>query len=217
MEEVIELRIFDVSVHISPHMPVWPGDPPVQIERVASIHKGDPANLTRLSLGAHTGTHVDAPYHFVEKGLRVDQLSLSTLVGSAHVLEVHPKERTITATDLGGLGLPSTVQRLLIKTGNSSLWERGLLEFEEDFIHLGPDAARWIVKRGIKLIGVDYLSVDSFSSGDKAVHRTLLEAGVIIIEGLNLSHVAQGVYQLYCLPLKIVDSDGAPARVILIK
>lgn len=211
------MQIFDVSVHISPKMPVWPGDPPVEIERIESINKGDPANLTRLSLGAHTGTHVDAPYHFCEKGLKVDQLPLSTLIGTAHILEVHPKERTITATDLGSLGLPSTVQRLLIKTDNSYLWEGGLLEFEKDFIHLGRDAARWIVKRGIKLIGVDYLSVDSFDSEDKVVHHTLLEAGVVIIEGLNLSHVTQGVYQLYCLPLKIVGSDGAPARVVLIK
>jgi len=211
------MQIFDVSVRISPQMPVWPGDPPVQIERVASISKGDSANVTQLSLGAHTGTHVDAPYHFIEKGLRVDQLPLNTLIGSAYVLEIHPKERTITATDLGSLGLPSTVQRLLIKTDNSSLWEGGLLEFEKDFIHLSRDAARWIVKRGIKLIGVDYLSVDGFDSEDHAVHHTLLEAGVVIIEGLNLSQVAQGVYQLYCLPLKIADSEGAPARVILIK
>ena len=211
------MRIFDVSVHISPQMPVWPGDPPVQIERVASINRGDPANLTRLSLGAHTGTHVDAPHHFFEKGLKVDQLPLSTLIGTAHVLEVYPEERTITAADMGSLGLPSTVQRLLIKTDNSYLWEGGLLEFERDFIHLGHDAAQWIVKRGIKLIGVDYLSVDSFDSKDKLVHHTLLESGVVIIEGLNLSHVVQGVYQLYCLPLKIVGSEGAPARVVLIK
>ena len=211
------MRIFDVSVPISPQMPVWPGDPPVQIERVTSINKGDPANLTRLSLGAHTGTHVDAPYHFFEKGLKVDQLPLRTLIGTAHVLEVYPKERTITAIDLASLGLPSTAQRLLIKTDNSYLWEGELLQFERNFVHLGNDAARWIVKRGIKLIGVDYLSVDSFDAGDKVVHHTLLEAGVVIIEGLNLSHVAQGVYQLYCLPLKIVGSDGAPARVVLTK
>jgi arylformamidase len=211
------VQIFDVSIPISPQMPVWPGDPAVQIERVASINEGDPVNLTRLSLGAHTGTHVDAPYHFFEEGLKVDQLPLSTLIGSAYVVEVYPKERTITATDLASLGLPSTAQRLLIKTDNSYLWERELLQFESEFIHLGRDAARWIVKRGIKLIGVDYLSVDSFDSGDKVVHHTLLEAGVVIIEGLNLSHVAQGIYQLYCLPLKIVDSDGAPARVVLIK
>jgi arylformamidase len=211
------VRIFDVSVCISLQTPVWPGDPPVQIERVASINEGDPVNLTRLSLGAHTGTHVDAPYHFFEQGLKVDQLPLSTFIGSAHVREVHPGERTITATDLGSLGLPSTVQRLLIKTDNSHLWEGGLLEFQKDFIHLGHDAAQWIVKRGIKLIGVDYLSVDSFDSGDKLAHHTLLEAGVVIIEGLNLSQVTQGVYQLYCLPLKIADSDGAPARVVLIK
>jgi arylformamidase len=211
------VQIFDVSVRISIQMPVWPGDPPVQIERVASINEGDPANLTRLSLGAHTGTHVDAPYHFFEQGLKVDQLPLSTFIGSTHVLEVHPGGRTITAADLGSLGLPSTVQRLLIKTDNSHLWEGGLLEFEKDFIHLGHDAAQWIVKRGIKLIGVDYLSVDSFDSGDKLAHHTLLEAGVVIIEGLNLSQVTQGVYQLYCLPLKIADSDGAPARVVLTK
>ena len=211
------MQIFDVSVPISPQIPVWPGDPPVQIERVESINKGDPANLTRLSLGVHTGTHVDAPYHFFEKGRKVDQLPLNTLIGSAFVLEIHPKERTITATDLGSLGLPPTVQRLLIKTDNSYLWEGRPLEFEKDFIHLGRDAARWIVRRGIKLIGVDYLSVDRFDSGDKLAHHTLLEAGVVIIEGLNLSHVAQGVYQLYCLPLKIADSDGAPARVVLIK
>jgi arylformamidase len=210
------MQIFDVSVRISPQMPVWPGDPPVQIERVESINKGDPTNLTQLSLGAHTGTHVDAPYHFFEKGLKVDQLSLSTLIGSAHVLEVYPEKKTITATDLGNLGLPPTVQRLLIKTDNSYLWEGGGLEFERDFIHLGRDAARWIVKRGIKLVGVDYLSVDSFS-GDNVVHHTLLKAGVVIIEGLNLSQVVQGVYQLFCLPLKIADSDGAPARVVLIK
>ena len=211
------MRIFDLSIPISPHIPVWPGDPPVQIEHLASINKKDPANLTRLSLSVHTGTHVDAPYHLFEKGLKVDQLPLSTLIGTAHVLEVHPEKKTITATDLGSLGLPPTVERLLIKTDNSYLWEGGLLEFEKDYIHLGHDAARWIVRRGIKLIGVDYLSVDSFDSGDMAVHHTLLEAGVVIIEGLNLSHVAQGVYQLYCLPIKIAGSDGAPARVVLIK
>lgn len=207
---------YDVSLPIAPAMPVWPGDPPIRIERVSSIKQGAEFNLSRLEMGTHTLTHVDAPRHFTEQGLPVDHLPLDILIGPALVVEPRPDGNLITATDLGQLGIRN-IQRLLIKTRNSDFWTGGPYDFEYDFVSLSKDAARWIVLNGIKLVGIDYLSIEAFDAREPEVHRTLLENGIIIVEGLNLSQVPEGRYQLICLPLKVRDGDGAPARVILIR
>lgn len=207
---------YDVSVPISSRMPVWPGDPPIRIERVSSIGRGDESNLSRLDMGTHTLTHVDAPHHLLEKGLTVDRLPLDVLIGPALVVEPRPTGNLITATDLGQLGIRQA-ERLLIKTRNSDYWMGGPYDFEYDFVSLSKDTARWLLAGGVKLVGVDYLSVEPFDAPERVVHRTLLENGVIIIEGLNLGHVPEGCYQLICLPLKVRGADGAPARVVLVR
>jgi arylformamidase len=199
-------------------MPVQPGQPRVQIERLSHIEKGDQANISHLHLSSHTGTHVDAPYHFVERGLTVDMLPLEVLIGPAFVAEVLELEgNTIQAYDLARLHFPRSTTRLLIKTTNSHFWEDKLTEFEPDYIHLAPQTAGWLIKRGIQLIGMDYLSVEGPTGKDFRVHHALLEAGVVILEGLDLSRVPEGPCQLVCLPLKIKGGDGAPARVLVIR
>jgi arylformamidase len=152
----------------------------------------------------------------IDQDLSVDRIPLEVLIGPALVIEPRPQKNLITATDLGQLGIRDT-ERLLIKTRNSDFWMGGPYEFEMDFISLSKDAARWLVDKGIKLLGVDYLSVEPFDAAEPKVHRTLLEGGVIIVEGLNLSQVSEGRYQLICLPLKVRDGDGAPARVVLVR
>jgi arylformamidase len=207
---------YDISLPISSAMPVWPGDPPIRIESVSSVSRGEEFNVSRLEMGTHTLTHVDPPRHFMEDGLPIDRLSLDVLIGPALVIEPHPTGNLVTATDLGQLGIRDT-ERLLIKTRNSDFWSGGPYDFEYEFVSLSKDAARWLLSKGIKLVGVDYLSVDAFDAREPVVHRTLLEQGVIIVEGLNLSHVPEGRYQLICLPLRVRDGDGAPARVVLVR
>jgi arylformamidase len=207
---------YDISLPISPTMPVWPGDPRIRIDRTSSIRNGDGCNISRLEMGTHTLTHVDAPRHMTDRGLPVNRLPLNLLIGPALVVEPRLEGNLITATDLGELGIRSD-ERLLIKTRNSNLWMGGPYEFESDFVALTKDAAHWLLAKGIKLVGVDYLSVEAFDAQDLEVHHTLLEGGVIILEGLNLSQVPEGRYQLICLPLKVQDGDGAPARVVLMR
>jgi arylformamidase len=212
------LRIYDVTVPIKENMPVWPGQPRVEIEPLSCIDRGDQANESRLNLGSHTGTHVDAPYHFVEQGLTVDKLPLDLLVGPAFVAEVDGLDgNRIDVYDLASLHFPRDTTRLLIKTSNSQFWEDGLIEFEREYVHLDPKTAKWLVGRGIHLLGIDYLSVEAYGERDFRVHHTLLEAGVVIVEGLNLSRVPAGPCQLLCLPLKVEGIDGAPARVVVVR
>lgn len=206
------MRIYDVTLPIRPGMVVWPGDMGVRLEMVRSQAEGDRANVSAIHMGLHTGTHVDAPCHFIAGGAGVDSLALDALVGPAWVAELGAA-RTITAQDLARAEIPANAQRLLLKTSNGRLWAEDT--FHADFAHLTPDAARWIVERGIRLVGVDYLSVEAFG-GDGSTHEILLGAGVVVVEGLNLAGVAQGRYGLYCLPLKVLDGDGAPARVVLV-
>jgi arylformamidase len=212
------MRIYDVTVPIQESMPVWPGDTRVKIELVDSIERGDPANVSRLTLSSHTGTHVDAPHHFLRQGLTVDKLPLELLVGPALVLDVEPVENlAITALELASLNLPRSTTRVLLKTRNSLLWEERQIEFEQHYVHLSQQAAKWLVRRGIRLVGVDYLSVEAPYVDEHRVHHTLLEAGVVIVEGLDLSWVPAGPCQLICLPLRIRGGDGAPARVLVVR
>ncbi len=208
--------IYDVSLPISNRMITWPGDPGVNVARTLRMEDGDPANVSAIEMGAHTGTHVDAPFHFIPEGKPVDTLPLDVLIGPALVYHL-PDVDAIDSAHLDALQIPPTAKRLLFKTRNSDLWARGVDEFQEDYVALTADAARWIAERGVRLVGVDYLSVQRFHDQEPATHVTLLQAGVVVIEGLNLSEVAPGAYDLYCLPLKLVGADGAPSRTILIE
>lgn len=209
------MRIYDISLPISPGMPVWPGDPDVAFERVAKIEDGADANVTHIQMSAHAGTHVDAPFHFLGGNAHaVDQLSLKVLTGRAYVLPL-PEVDLITAAVLEEADIPPRTRRLLFKTRNSDFWADASLSFQTGFVAVSPDAAQHLVDRGVKLVGVDYLSVAPYHES-VLTHKILLNAGVVIVEGLDLSKVSQGRYTLYCLPLKMVGSDGAPARAILI-
>lgn len=210
------MKIYDISLTISPNLPVWPGDPPIELERIESMDEGAHANVSRLNAGVHVGTHVDAPHHFLNDGRTIEQLPLDVLTGPCYVTQMPDGIEAINAEALEGMSLPSGTTRILFGTSNSKLWSRGETEFQEDFVAVTEDGAEWLVGRGIQLVGVDYLSVAPFSDS-VPTHRILLQAGIVVIEGLNLSAVPRGFYELYCLPLKLLDSDGAPARAILIQ
>jgi arylformamidase len=213
MEE--NMRIYDISVTITPDLPVWPGDPGVELERVDKIEAGAESNVTRLKMSAHTGTHVDAPYHFLGGATEtVDQLSLKLLTGRAYVLHV-PDVDLITTSVLEGAEIPPRTRRLLFKTRNSEYWINQDGTFHTEFVGIQADAAQYLVDRGVKLVGIDYHSIAPYSA-TRQTHEVFLKAGVVIVEGLDLSEVSQGRYTLYCLPLKLGGSDGAPARAILI-
>lgn len=208
------MRTYDITLTISPDLPTWPGDPGIEIERVEKIEDGSNANVSRIDMGVHTGTHVDAPFHFLQDGVTVDQLNISLLIGRAYVLHL-PDVDLITAAVLEEAQIPPRTRRVLFKTRNSELWEKKETVFQTDFVGLSKDGAEYLVRRGVKLVGMDYLSVAPYKKS-RPTHERLLEAGVVIVEGLDLSEVAQGRYTIYCLPLKIANSDGAPARAILI-
>jgi arylformamidase len=208
------MKILDISVPISPSMPVWPGNPPVVLEQVSSMDAGAHDNVSRLACGVHTGTHVDAPHHFLNNHLTVESLSLEVLTGPAQVVQVADQVNFVTAEILENASVDSATVRLLVKTRNSERWARGDMAFDTSFVGISADGAAWLVRRGIKLIGIDYLSVAPYKQS-VPTHRTLLEAGIVILEGADLSAVEPGQYQLFCLPLKLVGSDGAPARAIL--
>lgn len=203
----------DISLTISPDLPYWPGSPPAQLHRRRDMARGDHANDSVLTCGVHTGTHFDAPLHFLADGADVTTLPLDVLIGPA-VVAALPEVDAITAADLTKLNLPTDTQRLLLRTRNSEGWRRDDREFTKDFVALTADAAQWVVERGIRLIGVDYLSVQRFHD-DHQTHLTLLTANVVILEGLNLAEAAPGAYELICLPLKLANSDGAPGRAVL--
>jgi arylformamidase len=208
------MRIYDISLLISPNMPTWPGDPNVVLERVDKMEEGSHNNVSRLGLSVHTGTHVDAPYHFLAKGKTVETLSLNHLTGRVYVAYL-PEVPQITAEVLERAEIPPRTRRILFKTRNSDIWARNEMSFQRDFTAISPDGAEYLVSRGLKLVGVDYLSVAPFGQSE-STHQILLGAGVIVVEGLDLSQVPPGRYTLYCLPLKLAGSDGAPARAILI-
>ena len=209
------MRIHDISLTLSPDLPVWPGDPAVDIHQTAFMERGDPCNLTFLALNVHAGTHVDATHHFMNDCRTVESLPLGVLTGQAYVCHLPDEVTAITASVLETRSIPPGTTRLLFRTRNSHLWHSGEWEFKKDFIAVTADAAEWLVQKGVKLVGVDYLSVAPFT--DSATpHKILLGAGVVAVEGLDLSEVTEGYYDLYCLPLKLLGSDGAPARAILV-
>lgn len=213
-------RIFDVSIPITPEMVVWPGDPPVQVEKVLDVCCGDLATVRRLTLGSHTGTHVDAFSHFKKTGLPLSQMDLSIYVGPCRVVEVPNSILAITPEVLKAAGVdletvwPDRTRRLVLKTRNSSqFW--GDQPFNTEFVYLTPEAGAHLVACGVQLVAVDYLSVEGYSAENAPTHHCLMDAGVYIVEGLYLEAVPAGTYELICLPLSIADGDGAPARVII--
>jgi arylformamidase len=210
------MRIHDISVTITPQLPTWPGDPAIELERVEKIEDGANANVSRMSLGAHTGTHVDAPFHFLEDGTTVETLPLDVLFGSVQVIELADQIDVITADVIQSAGLLPGVTRVLFKTRNSKIWARGETEFQTDFVGITADGAEYLVQKGIQLVGIDYLSIAPYKNS-RPTHQILLKAKVIIIEGVDLSQVRAGVYQLACLPLKLGGADGAPARTVLLE
>jgi arylformamidase len=206
--------IFDITVPFSPEGPLWPNDPAPNISMMKSIEGGYRCNVTRLDTGVHFGTHLDAPCHFIEGGKAVEDLDLSVLVGPCLVAEV-PEVQQITPAHLDALDVPAGTDRLLLKTRNSAFWDDPNHSFRTDFTALTAEAAQWVVDRGIRLIGIDYLSIQLFDDKVSTTHLVLLGAEVIIVEGLDLRAVSPGAYNLTCLPMKLAGADGAPVRAIL--
>jgi arylformamidase len=205
------MRIYDVTVPISANMIVYPGDPAVLIEPVQEIGKDNSlSNVSLYSLGSHTGTHVDPPFHFIKDGPTVDRLPLDLLIGPVRVAEV--SEEVIDETVVDRLDLDG-VTRLFFKTRNSRLWERP--DFVDDFVYITPNAASTLIELGVRAVGIDYLSVEKFDFETPMTHLTFLRAGVLIVEGLDLRAVEPGDYEMICLPMRIKGGDGAPARVVL--
>jgi arylformamidase len=205
-------RLMDVSMDVYSGMTVWPGDDGVQLERVESIERGAIANISRLRCGVHTGTHVDAPLHFIADGIGIDRLPLDVLCGPAWTAGFAGGDK-IAAEDLDRAGIPAGTSRLLLKTPNSRISPR-VDAFLDTFAGLDESGAKWILRHGIRLVGNDYLSV-ACSDQTVPVHRLLLGDGVILVEGLRLQAVPAGPCRFYCLPLKLIGSDGAPARAMV--
>ena len=210
------MPIYDVTVPLSNELPTWPGDPGIQISDWLSLANGDAANVTMLNFGAHTGTHVDAPSHFIEGAAKVESLALDVLIGEAELIEVPAERQAIDEEFVSRHCAPGTT-RVLFKTRNSGFWSEPKPEFHTDFTYLDLTAATKLVQQGAKLIGIDYLSIEKFGGHNHETHLALLSRGVIILEGLNFTNVPAGKYELICLPLRLRSDkgDGAPARVVL--
>jgi arylformamidase len=202
----------DVSVTVRHGMPHWPGDPPIVLERAMDIGQGDSCNLSRLAMGVHSGTHMDGPLHFVHGADGLDQMPLTATIGEARVVQIEDPE-CVTAEELGRHRL-RTGERVLFRTRNSAhCWQTET--FVKDFVYISEPAAHYLAQIGVQTVGVDYLSVGGYYVDGARIHRILLDAGIWIIEGLDLSRVEAGSYELICLPVKLHESDGAPARAIL--
>jgi len=210
------MQIYDVSVALSDKTPTYPGDPGIEITQWLNLEQGDAANVSLLHFGAHSGTHVDAPAHFLKGGSKVDSLSFENLIGPALVLEVPDDVIEIDKVFLAGVDLTS-VERVLFKTRNSAFWNEPDGHFRSDYTYLTSEAAAALVEKNIKLVGIDYLSVEKFQADKFETHEVLLSNSVTILEGLDLRKVSAGNYELICLPLKIGagSGDGAPARAVL--
>jgi arylformamidase len=205
--------IYDVSVQLSNDLPVWPSGPPIRLESTPHLSRDKSYTIheTFIHISSHMGTHIDAPYHFVENGKRLNEIPLERLVGKATVVEILGV-RSIGERELRPLKWVG-VERVLFKTENSKHWHDG--SFYEEFVYLEPEGARFLVERGIQLVGIDYLSIEKFRAEKHLTHFALLEKDVVVIEGLDLSHVGPGEYSMVALPLNLLGTDGGPTRVIL--
>lgn len=204
-------KYYDISPTLGPTTPTWPTDPPVIFTPGKSVDSSDSSNVTKLSMSSHAGSHVDAPRHLYSDGMSVEDLPLDVLIGPASVVEFTAD--VIDRDVLAASWPPGNVERLLFKTGNSMLWSSPA--FMPKFVGLTADAADYIVERGVRVVGIDYLSIEADHGVGAPVHRTLLKNDIFIVESLDLSTVEPGEYELICLPLKLAGLDGAPARVVL--
>jgi arylformamidase len=207
------MKIYDITAPISEDMPIYPGDLKVRVEPVSRMSEGGSSNVSQLCIGTHAGTHVDPTFHMMADGWTIDKTPLESLVGPCFVCDM-PDLDTITASDLESAAIPEGIERIVFKTKNAGMLNEA--DFRMDFAYLEPDAAYWLAERRIKLVGIDYLSIEKLHSRTHAVHLSLMGAGIVIVEGLNLEDVPGGIYTLVCLPLKIIGGDGSPARAILI-
>lgn len=205
--------LIDISVRLDPGMPTWPDSAGIRVTRTQSFAGGDAVNVTRLDMDVHCGTHVEAPLHFIDGGDSLEELALDTFVGPAYVAHL-PDADAIGADELERAQLPPDVTRLLLRTRNSALWHHADRTFRRDYVALTPEGARWLVTRGIRLVGADYLSVQRFEDGPET-HQILMRGGIAILEGLDLSEVQAGSYRLTCAPLWIGGAEAAPVRALL--
>ena len=202
----------DVTVPVRSGMVHWPGDPAFHIERIQDQLKGDVCTVSQVRMGVHTGTHMDAPLHFLKDGISIDQIPLDAVIGPARVIPI--QDRTAIRREELEKHEIEARGRVLFKTANSDhLWSKD--EFDEGFIYIAHDGAEYLAERGVTTVGVDYLSVGGFSKDAVETHETLLGAGIWVIEGLDLSGVEPGLYELICLPLKLMGAEGSPARAVL--
>lgn len=210
------MPIYDVTVPLHNGLPTWPGDPGIDISDWRSLANGDGANVSLLRFGAHSATHVDAPAHFIEGAAKVETLPLEALIGEAEVIEV-PEDRMAIDEEFVAANCAPGTERVLFKTRNSAFWSESEPRFHTDFTYLDLNAATRLVQQGARLVGIDYLSIEKFKQPGHETHLALLSQGVIILEGLNLSGVPAGKYELICLPLRLRTNlgDGGPARTVL--
>jgi arylformamidase len=210
------MEIYDVSVPLSSATPIYPGDPGIEVKQWKDLANGDAANVSLLHFGLHSGTHVDAPAHFIEGGVKVEALPLESLIGEAEVVEVAEHIQVIDENVISAKCIRGS-RRVLFKTRNSSFWNNPEQGFRVDYTYIDSAGARRLVESGIKLVGVDYLSVEGFNTEKYETHHILLSNNIVILEGLDLRSVSAGLYELICLPLKIAGGrgDGAPARTVL--
>lgn len=206
----------DISVPIRPGMPIYPGDPGVSFEPALDMACGGAANVTRVSLGSQTGTHYDTPHHILNNGVTIDQIPLETCYGPALVVEIPEPVQAITEAVLAQADLAGC-ERLLLKTRNSRFWQASPTEFREDYAALTPDGAQYLAQQGVRLVGIDYLSVELYEASGLDAHKALLGKNVLILEGLNLSAVLPGWYTLAAFPINYHGLDGAPTRAVLFK
>ena len=210
-------KYYDITVPISQDMLIWPGDPKVTLRQVSSISKGAESNITQLRMSVHTGTHIDAPKHFLDDGNTIDRISLEQLIGPVFVMVFEEEISLITKetiTKHKDFDILSDIKKVLFKTRNSRLWHSDSKAFRKDFVGLDHSAAQLLADLGMELVGVDYLSIATFNETEEP-HKILLEQGVVLLEGIDLTGVPQGSYELFCLPLLLQGCEGSPARVIL--
>ncbi len=208
--------IFDISVELSPNMVRWEGDPPMILRQVLQLSKGDAYNLSEMKLSVHQGTHLDAPHHFLENGQFIEDFPLDLFIGEAQVVSIPQEVSSVTAEVLEAAHIREGIQRLLLKTRNSQYWKSNPQNFHSDFVSLSLDGADYLIEQGIKLIGIDYLSI-SPADDFRPVHMRLMEHDIAILETVDLSEVTEGFYTLICLPLKLKAVEGAPVRAVLLQ
>ena len=209
------MKIIDISIPLSGKTPVWEGDKGISIHRVALIENGCDFNVSRIELGVHAGTHIDAPFHVFKNGNTVDQIPLDTLIGNVQVVEIPDGISVIDKNCLMNLNFQDGIDRILFKTSNSIYWETDPFSFKKEYVAINSEGAKYIADMDLRLVGMDYFSVSSYDDL-KQPHLTLLDCGIVLLENIDLRSVVPEIYKLICLPLKIIDTDGAPVRAVLL-